>query len=196
MSRRVGIPSRAGDGRPNYWAACGCMAGSPVRRHRSRDRETGSADGDPATTSSAWTFRVARRVRDERRYSRNNQAVYRTAVRDGVPERRAASRRPLKTAMYDAFGRPHASFSPSIESSRSRRTSRRRPTSTRYGTLGTFERGVIVREEVDVVRNAVGAYEIATVRALRSHGCGLSGVADRSLPSSAGAGEDPAGPAS
>ena len=149
-------------GIPNYWAACGCMAGFSQGAGIGLALANWIADGDPGT--DVFGMDVARfgPYASNDRYLREMTAqFYARRFVMAYPNEELPAGRPLKTTpCYDTFRELGARFTvnwglevpmyfaPSIDFAET-------------STLGRSNADPIVAEEVAAVRNAAGAYEIA-----------------------------------
>ncbi|HEY6056728.1 MAG TPA: FAD-dependent oxidoreductase, partial [Candidatus Limnocylindrales bacterium] len=149
-------------GIPNYWAACGCMAGFSQCGGIGLAIANWIVDGDPGY--DVFGMDVARfgPYASNERYLRETTAqFYARRFVMAFPNEELPAARPLKTTpCYDAFLTDGARFtvnwglevplyfapSPDFEED---------------FTLGRSNAELVVAEEVDAVRTAVGAYEIA-----------------------------------
>jgi len=149
-------------GRPNYWAACGCMAGFSQCAGIGLAIANWIVDGDPGY--DVFGMDVARfgEYATNDRYLRDTtRQFYARRFVMAYPNEELPAGRPLKTTpCYDVFEAANARFTVNwgLEVPLYFAPS---PDFEEIWTLGRSNAESIVREEVGVVRCAVGEYEIA-----------------------------------
>ncbi len=167
-------------GVPNYWAACGCMAGFSQGAGIGLVVANWIADGDPGF--DVFGMDVARfgAYADNERYLRDTtRQFYARRFVMAYPNEELPAGRPLKTtSCYDEFLAAHARFTvnwglevplyfaPSADFEEN-------------DTLGRSNAEPIVAEEVEAVRSAAGAYEIAQYARYEVSGPGAARWLDR-----------------
>lgn len=150
------------DGIPNYWAACGCMAGISQGAGIGLALANWIVDGDPG--HDVFGMDVARfgPYASNDRYLRDTTAqFYARRFVIAYPNEELPAGRPLKTTpCYDAFVAAGARFTTTfgLEVPLYFAPS---PGFVEDDTLGRSNAEPIVAEEVAAVRTAAGAYEIA-----------------------------------
>jgi dimethylglycine dehydrogenase len=149
-------------GVPNYWAACGCMAGFSQGAGIGLVVANWIADGDPGFDVFGMDHTRFGEYANNERYLRDTtRQFYARRFVMAYPNEELPAGRPLKTTpCYDLFERAHARFTvnwglevplyfaPSADF-------------VENDTLGRSNAEPIVAREVDAVRSAAGAYEIA-----------------------------------
>jgi dimethylglycine dehydrogenase len=172
------------DGIPNYWAACGCMSGFSQCAGIGLVLANWIVDGDPGL--NAFGLDVARfgPYASDDRYLRDTTAqFYARRFVMAYPNEELPAGRPLKTTpCYDDLAAAGARFSvnwglevplyfapaPEFEEN---------------DTLGRSNAESIVAEEVDAVRTAAGAYEIAQYARYEVTGAGAEAWLDHLMAS-------------
>jgi dimethylglycine dehydrogenase len=170
------------DGVPNYWAACGCMAGFSQCAGIGLALANWIVDGEPGV--DAFGMDVARfgPYAPQDNYLRaTTRQFYARRFLMAYPNEELPAGRPLKTTpCYDDFLAAGAQmtvnwglevplyFAPS-------------PDFVENDTLARSNAEPIVAEEVAAVRSAVGAYEIAQYARYRVSGSGARAWLDRLL---------------
>ena len=169
-------------GIPNYWAACGCMAGLSQGAGIGLAVANWIVDGDPGY--DVFGMDVARfgSYASNDRYLRATTAqFYARRFVMAYPNEELPAGRPLKTTpCYDAFLAEHARFTvnhglevplyfaPSADFAE-------------HDTLGRSNAEPIVGEEAEAVRTAAGAYEIAQYARYEVRGSGAEAWLDHLL---------------
>ncbi len=149
-------------GIPNYWAACGCMAGFSQCGGIGLAVANWIVDGDPGY--DVFGMDVARfgPYASNERYLRESTAqFYARRFVMAFPNEELPAARPLKTTpCYDAFLAEGARFTVNwgLEVPLYFAPS---PDFEEHFTLGRSDAELVVAEEVEAVRIAAGAYEIA-----------------------------------
>ena len=171
-------------GLPGYWAACGCMAGFSQGAGIGLALANWIVDGDPGY--DVFGMDVARfgDYASEDRYLRDTTAqFYARRFVMAYPNEELPAGRPLKTTpCYDAFEEANARFTvnwglevplyfaPSADF-------------VEDDTLGRSNAHPVVGEEVEAVRSAAGAYEIAQYARYEVSGPGAHVWLDRLVAS-------------
>jgi dimethylglycine dehydrogenase len=172
------------EGIPNYWAACGCMAGFSQCAGIGLALANWIVDGDPGL--NAFGMDVARfgPYASNDRYLRDTTAqFYARRFVMAYPNEELPAGRPLKmTPCYDDLAAAGARFgvnwglevplyfAPNAEFEEN-------------DTLGRSNAELIVAEEVDAVRTAAGAYEIAQYARYEVSGAGAEAWLDHLVAS-------------
>jgi dimethylglycine dehydrogenase len=170
------------DGVPNYWAACGCMAGFSQAAGIGLAVANWIADGDPGY--DVFGMDVARfgPYASNDRYLRATTAqFYARRFVMAYPNEELPAGRPLKTTpCYDDFLAAGARFSVNwgLEVPLYFAPS---PDFAENDTLGRSNAEPVVGEEVAAVRTAAGAYEIAHYARYEVSGVGAGAWLDRQL---------------
>jgi dimethylglycine dehydrogenase len=172
------------DGVPNYWAACGCMAGFSQCAGIGLAVADWIADGEPGL--DVFGMDVARfgSYASDDRYLRDTTAqFYARRFVMAYPNEELPAGRPLKTTpCYDGFIEAGARFTENwgLEVPLYFAPS---PDFVEHDTLGRSNAEPIVGEEVRAVRTAAGAYEIAQYARYEVAGSGAERWLDRLLAS-------------
>jgi len=169
-------------GVPNYWAACGCMAGFSQGAGIGLVVANWIADGDPGFDVFGMDHTRFGEYANNERYLRDTtRQFYARRFVMAYPNEELPAGRPLKTTpCYDLFEREHARFTvnwglevplyfaPSADF-------------VERDTLGRSNAEPIVAREVEAVRTAAGAYEIAQYARYEVGGGGAAAWLDRLL---------------
>jgi dimethylglycine dehydrogenase len=172
------------DAIPNYWAACGCMAGFSQGAAIGLAVANWIADGEPG--EDVFGMDVARfgPYAANDRYLRDTTAqFYARRFVMAYPNEELPAGRPLKTTpCYDAFAAAGARFTVNwgLEVPMYFAPS---PDFEEHETLGRSNAEPIVGEEVRAVRTAAGAYEIAQYARYEVAGPGAEAWLDHLLSS-------------
>ncbi|MGZ4110713.1 MAG: GcvT family protein, partial [Actinomycetota bacterium] len=167
-------------GVPNYWAACGCMAGFSQGAGIGLVVANWIADGDPGFDVFGMDVTRFGDYANNETYLRDTtRQFYARRFVMAYPNEELPAGRPLKTTpCYDEFLAAHARFTvnwglevplyfaPSADFEEN-------------DTLGRSNAEPIVAEEVDAVRGAAGAYEIAQYARYEVTGPGAARWLDR-----------------
>ncbi|MGZ4152591.1 MAG: FAD-dependent oxidoreductase, partial [Actinomycetota bacterium] len=165
---------------PNYWAACGCMAGFSQGAGIGLVVANWIADGDPGFDVFGMDVTRFGDYANNETYLRDTtRQFYARRFVMAYPNEELPAGRPLKTTpCYDEFLAAHARFTvnwglevplyfaPSADFEEN-------------DTLGRSNAEPIVAEEVDAVRGAAGAYEIAQYARYEVTGPGAARWLDR-----------------
>jgi dimethylglycine dehydrogenase len=150
-------------GVPNYWAACGCMAGFSQCAGIGLAVANWIADGDPAY--DVFGMDVARfgpYASDDTYLRETTTQFYARRFVMAYPNEELPAGRPLKTTpCYEDFLAEEAAFSVTWGLEVPLYFAVGRPGFEENFTLGRSNAEPIVAEEVEAVRTAAGAYEIA-----------------------------------
>lgn len=172
------------DGVPNYWAACGCMAGFSQGAGIGLALANWIADGEPGM--DVFGMDVARfgAFASEDRYLLDTTAqFYARRFVMAYPNEELPAGRPLKTTpCYDALTEAGARFTVNwgLEVPLYFAPS---PDFVEHDTLGRSNAEPIVAEEVRAVREAAGAYEIAQYARYEVRGPGAEAWLERLVAS-------------
>src|SRR3990170_8299342 len=171
-------------GIPNYWAACGCMAGFSQCAAIGLAVANWIADGDPG--EDVFGMDVARfgpYASNDRYLRETTRQFYARRFVMAYPNEELPAGRPLKTTpCYDAFLAAGAQFTVNwgLEAPLYFAP---RPDFEENWTLGRSNAEPIVAQEVEAVRSAVGAYEIAQYARYEVSGPGAEAWLDQLLSS-------------